>query len=64
MTLEKNCEYNVLSHEPGSDAAASYSIARRIEVNVITGYVPHYTPQQKLLSQNLVYRTATVLTFI
>ena len=66
-TLQRNSDNHVLSHPTQANDAANLALAGRVIVDVISWYVPHYTPSisnQKLMSSNFAFKTPTELSYI
>ena len=67
LTLQRNSDNHVLSHPAQAIDADYLVLARRIYINDISLYIPHYTPNisnQKLMLGHIVSRSATELSYI
>ena len=66
ITLQRNSDNHVLSHPAQDNDAANLALAGRVIIDVISWYVPHYTPSilnQKLMLRQIVSKTPTELSY-
>ena len=67
LTLQRNSDNHVLSHRAGATNADNLALARRIIIEDLSYYVPHYTPKlsnQKIMLGHLVSKAPTKLSYI